>query len=113
MEDTQLEEDEEEEGEADPRLLLPNSAWPTTLRSLRCPKWRRRRSSRPSSRPICSKVEVEANHLFLREAKAERDELFADMESDKEPEPWAAANEQEAGPSDTVGTEVVYISDDE
>jgi hypothetical protein len=45
---------------------------------------------------IRSKAEVEANHRFLREARAERDELFADMESDEKPELWAAAKDQEA-----------------
>lgn len=58
-------------------------------------------------------AEAEANRRYLREARAEVDALFADMESDEEPEQREAAIHQEAGSSDTIGTGVVYISDDE
>lgn len=37
---------------------------------------------------------------------------FTDMESDEELELRATANDREADPSGTVGTEVIYISDD-
>lgn len=62
---------------------------------------------------IQSEVEVAANRRYLCEADVELEELFADMESDKEPELRASANDQEASPSGTSGTKAVDISDDE
>lgn len=60
-----------------------------------------------------AEVTVEANLRYLREARAEVDTLFPDMESDEVPELREAAIHQEVGSSDTADTEVVYISDDE
>jgi hypothetical protein len=57
--------------------------------------------------------EVVANRNYLRETDVDLEELFMDVESDEEPELLAAANDQEAGPSDTSGTVVSNISDNE
>lgn len=53
---------------------------------------------------IQSELEAMRNRRYLRETKVKLEELFANVESDEEPELRAMANDQKVGLSGTSGT---------